>query len=299
MDAGTLWDSVNYYFKEFVLFKIQDVGITISHLIVATVAVLLSLVASRIVRLTLRNKVFTRIHLDKGLEYALLRFVHYTILVIGVYIGLKTINIPLGAIVGLFAVIGVGIGFGLQNLASNFISGVILLLERPVKVGDRLEVNDVWGDVRRINLRTTVIMTTDNIAIIVPNSKLLENEVINYSYGDPKIRLQIPVGIAYGSDCQKATQILIRVASENPRILDYPKPKTWFREFGDSSLNFTLLCWIPDAIDKFDVVSEVNHAIDKAFRENGIEIPFPQRDLHLRSAPAALRICREVEEKND
>ncbi len=299
MDAGTLWDSVNYYFKEFVLFKIQDVGITISHLIVATVAVLLSLVASRIVRLTLRNKVFTRIHLDKGLEYALLRFVHYTILVIGVYIGLKTINIPLGAIVGLFAVIGVGIGFGLQNLASNFISGVILLLERPVKVGDRLEVNDVWGDVRRINLRTTVIMTTDNIAIIVPNSKLLENEVINYSYGDPKIRLQIPVGIAYGSDCQKATQILIRVASENSRILDYPKPKTWFREFGDSSLNFTLLCWIPDAIDKFDVVSEVNHAIDKAFRENGIEIPFPQRDLHLRSAPAALRICREVEEKND
>jgi small-conductance mechanosensitive channel len=298
MDAGTLWDSINYYFKEFVLFKIQDVGITISHLIVATIAVLLSLVASRIVRLTLRKQVFPKMHLDKGLEYALLRFVHYTILVIGIYIGLKTINIPLGAIVGLFAVIGVGIGFGLQNLASNFISGVILLLERPVKIGDRLEVNNVWGDVQRINLRTTVIMTPDNIAIIVPNSKLLENEVINYSYGDPKIRLQIPVGIAYGSDCEKATEILIRVAAENPRVLDFPKPKTWFREFGASSLNFILLCWIPDAIDKFYVISELNHAIDKAFRENNIEIPFPQTDLHLRSAPAALRIHQVAEEKN-
>jgi small-conductance mechanosensitive channel len=299
MDTGTLWGSINFYFKEFVLFKIQDVGITISHLVVAVIAVLLSLAGSKIVRMTLRKKVFPKMHCDRGLEYALLRFVHYFILVIGIYIGLKTINIPLGAIVGLFAVIGVGIGFGLQNLTSNFISGVILLLERPVKVGDRLEVNNVWGDVQRINLRTTVIMTPDNIAIIVPNSKLLENEVVNYSYGDPKIRLNIPVGIAYGSDCEKATEILVRVAEENPHVLDDPKPHTWFREFGDSSLNFTLLCWIPDAIDKYDIISEVNHAIDKAFRENNIEIPFPQTDLHLRSAPAALRICREAEQGND
>lgn len=234
-------------------------------------------------------------HIDKGLEYALLRFIHYIILIIGVYIGLKTINIPLGAIVGLFAVIGVGIGFGLQNLASNFISGVILLLERPVKVGDRLEVNDVWGDVKRINLRTTLIETPDNIAIIVPNSKLLENEVTNFSYGDPKIRLRIPVGIAYGSDCEKASEIMIQAATENNRVLKNPAPKTWFREFGDSSLNFMLLCWIPNAVEKFDVISELNHAIDKGFRENGIEIPFPQRDLHLRSAEATVRFLRETE----
>lgn len=297
MDAKTLWDNINYYFKEFILFKVQDVGITISHLVVATLAVLLSLIASRIIRLTLRRQVFSKMHIDKGMEYALLRFVHYTILIIGVYIGLKTINIPLGAIVGLFAVIGVGIGFGLQNLASNFISGVILLLERPVKVGDRLEVNNVWGDVKRINLRTTLIETPDNIAIIVPNSKLLENEVVNYSYGDPKIRLRIPVGIAYGSDCEKATGLMIRAALENPRVLKNPAPKTWFREFGDSSLNFQLLCWIPDAVEKFDVISDLNHAIDRGFRENGIEIPFPQRDLHLRSAEGALRILREAGEE--
>jgi len=292
MDANEplLWDQINYYFKDFVLFKIQDVGITISHLVVAMVAILLSLTASKIIRSTLRRRVFTKFEVDEGLEYALLRFVHYTILIVGVYIGLKTVNIPLGAIIGLFAVIGVGIGFGLQNLASNFVSGVILLLERPVKIGDRLELADVWGDVKRINLRTTVIETPDNIAIIIPNSKLLENEVINYSYGDPKIRLRIPVGIAYGSDVDKATRVMLDAARDNDHILKTPPPKTWFREFGDSSLNFMLLCWIPNAAAKFDVISEVNHAIDRGFRESGIEIPFPQRDLHLRSVRDAVEI---------
>ncbi len=290
MEAQEIWEKINYYYKDFVLFKIQDVGITISHLVVAIVAVLLSLIISRIIRKTLRNQVFKKLEIDQGLEYALLRFTHYMILLIGVYIGLKTVNLPLGAVVGLLAVIGVGIGFGLQNLASNFISGIILLLERPVKVGDRLEVNDVWGDVKRINLRTTLIETPDNIAIIVPNSKLLETEVINYSYGDPKIRLQIPVGIAYGSDCKKATEIMVQAALDNPRILKDPTPKTWFREFGDSSLNFILLCWISNAAIKFDVISELNHAIDNGFRVNGVEIPFPQRDLHLRTTDTKLLV---------
>ncbi len=283
MNNETLWESINYYYKDFVLFKIQNVGITISHLMVAIIAVLLSLVVSQIIRSSLRNQVFKKITIDEGLEYTILRFVHFLILFIGIYIGLNTINIPLGAILGLFAVIGVGIGFGLQNLTSNFISGIILLLERPVKVGDRLEISGVWGDVKHVNLRTTLIETPDGISVIVPNSKLLENEVVNYSYGNPKIRLQVPVGIAYGSDCQKAAEVLVQVALDNKRVLIEPKPKAWFREFGDSSLNFMLLFWIPNAVDKYDVISDINHAIDAGFRKNGIEIPFPQRDLHLRS----------------
>jgi len=123
----------------------------------------------------------------------------------------------------------------------------------------------------------------------------MPNEVTNYSYGDPKIRLRIPVGIAYGSDCEKASEIMIQAATENSRVLKNPAAKTWFREFGDSSLNFMLLCWIPNAVEKFDVISELNHAIDKGFRENGIEIPFPQRDLHLRSAEATVRFLRKTE----
>lgn len=292
-DAESLLEKLNYYYKDFILFKIQDVGITISHLFVALIAILLAMAISAVLRMILRNRVLKRLHLDPGLEYALLKFVHYAILIVGVYIGLNTINIPLGALVGLFAVIGVGIGFGLQNMASNFISGVILLLERPVKVGDRLEVDDVWGDVMRINLRTTVIKTPDNISIIVPNSKLLENNVTNYSYGDPKIRLRIPVGIAYGSDVSKATEIMIRAAKEHEHILESPPPKTWFREFGDSSLNFELLCWIPYSALKFDVISDINHAIDEGFRKADVEIPFPQRDLHLRSAEDTVRFAQE------
>lgn len=283
MNSGTLWESINYYYKEFVIFNIQNVGITISHLVVAVIAVLVSLVVSKILRSSLRNHVFKKLSIDEGLEYTLLRFLHFLILFIGIYIGLSTVNIPLGAILGLFAVIGVGIGFGLQNLTSNFISGIILLLERPVKVGDRLEISGVWGDVKHVNLRTTLIETPDGISVIVPNLKLLENEVVNYSYGNPKIRLQVPVGIAYGSDCQKAAEILVQVALDNKRVMIEPKPKVWFREFGDSSLNFMLLFWIPNATVKYDVISEINYAIDAGFKKNGIEIPFPQRDLHLRS----------------
>ncbi len=295
MDSSelALWERINYYFKDFILFKIQDVGITLSHLAVAMFVILLSLVISHTVRSALLNRLFIKLDIDKGLEFALLRFVHYTILIVGVYIGLKTVNVPLGALIGLFAVIGVGLGFGLQNLASNFVSGMILLIERPVKVGDRLELADVWGDVKRINLRTTVIETPDNIAIILPNSRLLEEEVINYSYGDPRIRLRVPVGIAYGSDLDKATRIMLDAARHNDRVLQEPAPKTWFREFGDSSLNFILLCWVPNAVMKFDVISELNHAIDRGFREAGVEIPFPQRDLHLRSARGAVQIQLE------
>jgi len=141
----------------------------------------------------------------------------------------------------------------------------------------------VWGDVKQVNMRTTLIETPDGISVIVPNSKLLENEVVNYSYGNPKIRLQVPVGIAYGSDCQKAAEILVQVALDNKRVMTEPKPKAWFSEFGDSSLNFLLLFWIPNAAVKYDVISEINFAIDAGFRKNGIQIPFPQRDLHLRS----------------
>ena len=293
MENETLWESINYYYKDFVLFKIQDVGITISHMAVAVVVVLLSLVVSKIIRSVLRNQVLKKLNLDEGLEYTLLRFVHFLVLFVGIYIGLTTVNIPLGAILGLFAVIGVGIGFGLQNLTSNFISGIILLLERPVKIGDRLEICGVWGDVRQINLRTTLIETPDGISVIVPNSKLLENELINFSYGNPMLRLQVPVGIAYGSDCQKAAEILVQVALDNKRVLTEPKPKAWFREFGDSSLNFMLLFWIPNAAEKYDVISEINYAIDAGFRKNGIEIPFPQRDLHLRSTEGTIRFRQE------
>jgi len=280
-------EQIQYYFTDFELFKIQDVGITISHIVVAIISFLLALLVSRLVRGLIRKRLARKFQLDPGLEYALLRVTHYLILVIGVYIGLKMINIPLGALVGLLAVLGVGIGFGLQNIVSNFISGLILLFERPVKVGDRIEVDDVWGDIRQIKLRTTEVVTPDNISIIIPNSKLLENNLINFYHGARSIRLRVPVGVAYGSDIDKVTRILREAAEKEKSVLGRPEPKVWFREFGDSSLNFELLCWVPDAAAKFDIIDHLNRTIDKRFREEEIEIPFPQRDVYIRKMAAA------------
>ena len=282
--ANTLWSRLNHYFTEVQLFKIQDVGITLSHLMVALFSVLMAYLISFFVRAALRRRVFPRMRVDQGLEYSMLRVTHYVILIIGTYMGLKTINLPLGALVGLFAVLGVGIGFGLQNLASNFVSGVILLLERPVKVGDRITVDNVWGDVQRITLRTTQLRTPDNVTVIIPNSKLLENNVVNDSFGDPKVRLRVPVGVAYGSDIDAVTEALLDAARAQDAVLDTPEPVVWFCEFADSSLNFELLVWIPDPARKFWIRDKLNREIDRRFREAGIVIPFPQRDVHLYTA---------------
>jgi small-conductance mechanosensitive channel len=165
-----------------------------------------------------------------------------------------------------------------------------MLVERPVKVGDRITVEDVWGDVTQINLRTTVVTTPDNVSIIIPNSKLLENNVINWTYGERTVRIRVSVGVAYGTDPELVTEILVEAANNNPRVLDEPAPGVWFEEFGDSSLNFLLLCWIPSAEMKEAVNNELNREINRLFKERGVEIPFPQRDLHLRSAGVPISI---------
>lgn len=281
---------LHHVFNEVSLVHIGQTPIYLSTIVTALLFVAISIFVSKIVRRILRERVLTRTKIDAGLQYAFLRFVHYVILIAGIYIGLTTVNIDLGALVGIVAVIGVGIGFGLQNVTSNFISGIILLLERPVKIGDRITIEDVWGDVTQINLRTTVVTTPDNVSIIVPNSKLLENNVVNWTYGERKVRIRTPVGVAYGSDVEKVTELLIRAATENEQVLDDPKPSVWFEEFGDSSLNFILLSWIPTAELKERVNNELNRAIDRLFRENDVEIPFPQRDLHLRSAKAPIEV---------
>jgi small-conductance mechanosensitive channel len=196
-------EKLQEYYSQTVLFSIGETGVTFSHLVVALILVIASALISKVVCGVLQQRVFRRLKVDPGLEYALLRFLHFGIIAMGVYIGLTTISIQLNGLVAVFAVVGVGIGFGLQNVAANFISGIIILLERPVKVGDRIEIDGLWGDVERINLRTTVVNTPDNISIIVPNSKLLENNVTNYYYGDRRMRIHVEVGVAYGSDVRK------------------------------------------------------------------------------------------------
>jgi len=205
------------------------------------------------------------------------------VLIIGAVIAMQNAGIDLSALAVFAGAIGVGLGFGLQDIAKNFVSGIILLLERPIEIGDRVEVGKVAGSVRQIRARSTTVVTNDNIAIIIPNSKFVSDTVVNWSHGDPKVRFRIPIGVAYGSDIDKVTALLLEIARRHPHALKDPEPKVYFDGFGDSSLNFELGVWTEEMTFRpRSFRSDLNLAIEKAFRENGIEIPFPQRDIHLR-----------------
>jgi small-conductance mechanosensitive channel len=184
--------------------------------------------------------------------------------------------------------LGIGLGFGLQNIVSNFVSGLVILAERPIALGDRIEVGSVAGQVRQISLRSTTVVTNDNISIIVPNSDLVTQAITNWSHGDPRVRIRVPVGVAYGTDPEKMRSVLLAVAEAHPDVLKEPAAAVFFDSFGDSSLNFELAVWTVNrahAPRRFR--SEINFAIEKALRENNIEIPFPQRVVHLRPSPPA------------
>jgi small-conductance mechanosensitive channel len=187
--------------------------------------------------------------------------------------------------------LSVGIGFGLQTIVNNFVCGLILLFERPVKVGDIIQLGEQWATIRNIGLRATTIQTFDQSDIVVPNSDLIANQVTNWTLGNRRIRLILTVGVAYGSDVPAVLKILKECSQNHPRVLQNPPPSIFFMAFGDSSLDFQLRVWIDD-IDYMNLVrSELNQEIDRQFRERGIEIPFPQRDIHLRSmAPTATEV---------
>lgn len=222
--------------------------------------------------------------IDPGIKSSLERFSRYLIIVIGIWIALDSVGINLNSLAAFGAVLGVGIGFGLQNITQNFISGLIILIERPIKKGDMVEVKGVKGKVLDIQARSTLVLTRDDVVIIVPNSQFISEQVVNDSFSGEKIRLSVEIGVAYGSNVELVQQTLTDVAYRNPKVIKKPHPKVLFTEFGDSSLNFELRIWVEDLWDRELVLSDLRFEIDKAFRENDIVIPFPQRDLHIVSS---------------
>lgn len=227
---------------------------------------------------------------DVGVRTAIATIIRYAIVAIGFMVLIQTAGVNLGALTVLAGAAGLGIGFGLQNIISNFVSGLVILFERPIKVGDRVEVGEVRGDVVEISARATTVVTNDNIAIIVPNSHFISETVTNWSYTDRKVRLNVPVGVSYSSDPELVTELLMTVAKEHAGVLVTPKPEVLFEEFGDSSLNFTLQVWTTNYSARPRLMrSEINYAIHAAFREHNVEIPFPQRDLHIRSGSIDVR----------
>ncbi len=203
---------------------------------------------------------------------------------VGVLVLLQVAGVDVSSLAILASVLGVGIGFGLQNIANNVVSGVIILLERPIQVGDFIKLGDLTGTVERIGIRSTEISTLDRVSIIVPNTEFIQGKVINWNHGLPVSRLHVALGVAYGSDIKQVRQVVLEAANLHPQVLRYPKPQLWFNGLGDSSLDFELLVWVREPRQQFRIRSDLYYLLEANLRRYNIEIPFPQRDLHVRSA---------------
>src|SRR6056297_2060485 len=265
------------------LFTLQDDPVTIMSLIIFLFFISLFLFLGIFTRKMLRGRILDRFDIDPGLQYTLARVSQYIIVVIGFLISFQFVGIDLSSLAVIFGLLSVGIGFGLQNITANFISGLIIMFERPISVGDRVDVAGVEGDVTEINIRSTKIHTLNNISIIVPNTQFVENNVVNYSHGNPTFRLDMSVGVSYSSDLDTVLKALNEVADEHPKVMRNPKHQVHLTEFGDSAWNMHLRVWMPNVKERYELRNELNQAIVRKFKEYEIEIPFPQRDLHFRS----------------
>lgn len=265
------------------LFSMGETDVTLGSILYFLFFVLLLIYLSGKFKGLLINKILTRYKLDVGVRQSIGAIVRYFILIIGFFIIIQTAGIDLTSLGILAGALGVGIGFGLQNITNNFISGIIILFERPVKVGDRIEVADVRGDVVKISARATTIVTNDNISVIVPNSDFISSTVINWSHNDRLVRFNFPVRVSYKEDPERIKKLLLEVVVENEGVLKVPSPDVLFNNYEESHLDFNLRIWTSKFIDRPNVLkSQLYYAVFKKFRENKVEIPFPQRDLHIK-----------------
>lgn len=239
--------------------------------------------AARLIARLFRIYVLRSAQIEPRLQDILSVLVQYVLLFLGVIVLFQLLGIDASSLAILASLLGVGIGFGVQNITNNFISGFIITLERPIEVGDFIKIGDLVGIVKQVGARSTEINTLDRVTIIVPNSQFLENEVINWSHGDSVSRLRIPVSVAYNSDISQVKTALLEAVKRHPEVLLRPEPEIWFQSFGDSALNFEIMVWTGEPRKQFRVKSDLNYAIEASLRRYGIEVPFVQQDVHLES----------------
>jgi len=270
-------------------FTFGRITVSVSSVILGVLVVLLTILISRWSTVLIERRLANRRHIDPGLRYTICRLVKYVIVIVGLVIALKqAFNLDLTSIAVVFTALSVGIGFGLQYIAADIASGFILLFERPIRIGDRITIGEDEGDVQSINLRTTLVMTNDRVAIIVPNSKLVSQRVVNWSYGDPRARIAIPIGVADDSDIDLVTHTLIEASQDVANVLTEPKPRVQFLKFGDYSLDFRLLVWTNQPRRHVQIVSDINYRIARLFREREIKIPYPTQEFLLKGIPRNL-----------
>lgn len=280
-----VWEIINEPF-----FQLGNFNLTIWSMFYLLVLLFLLFFLTSKIRNWIVYKALAKSTIELGVRIAVGTIVRYISILIGLFIILQTLGIDLSSVTILAGALGIGIGFGLQNVTNNFVSGLIILFERPIKVGDRIEVGDINGDVTRISMRATTIVTNDNISIIVPNSEFISSTVINWSHSDRNIRFNIPVGVSYDSDPEKVKKVLLEVVNSNSGVLKEPKSDVLFDKYDDSSINFNLRVWTNEYINRPGLLkSQLYFEIFKRFKEENIEIPFPQRDVHIKNTDFTIK----------
>lgn len=263
---------------------VGSLSLRIQGVVLAVLVLFLTHLTVRIGRTLLVAKILDKQRLDSGLKDSIATITAYLAWALGLVLALGILGVDTTSLAVVFGALSIGIGFGLQNIFNNFISGLILLFERPIQVGDYIEVDGLWATVKKINVRATQVQTFDNASVIIPNADLISQRVTNWSYKDLRMRRNIEVGVAYGSDIDAVTRILLDIAMNTRNVLKHPKPDVLFVDHADSALIFRLRIWV-HVDDYWEVPSGIRYDIDRRFREAGIEIAFPQRDLHIRSLP--------------
>jgi len=269
---------------ELLRYEVTSIGgtpITPQSFIIFALIIIFTFIASKWIRKILARSLKKR-NLDKGQRHPILMLTHYIIIVLGIYIAFNFIGVPLTGLLAAAGIIGIVLGFGLQSITSNMISGILLMGEGSVRVGDVVEIGDKYGEVTDTGIRATTVKSFDNLSTIIPNQEFFTKPFTNYSYKESNIRITVPIGVAYGSDIDKVKKILIDIANNNDKVLKKPEPIVFFTSFGDSALNFELKCWIGSPILRKRTLTELNYEINKRFDEENISIPFPQRDVWMR-----------------
>ena len=272
------------------LFRVGETQVTVSSLLIALAILAASLLLSRLARNFIANRLLGRTRLAVGTRYAIGRVVGYLILFLGVLLALQPLGVNATTLAVFGGALGIGLGFGLQDIVKNFVAGLVILLERPIQVGDSIELGEVVGDVTEIRGRATIVRTNDDIHLIVPNSKFITDTIVNRSYGQRRVRYRIPVVVASGSDPARVEEALLEAARRSENVLPEPAPKVWFREFGEIGLKFDLLCWTSRLLHNAGAFrSELNHLVYEALGTHGIALPSPQLEVRVRDAVAPRR----------
>jgi small-conductance mechanosensitive channel len=264
-------------------FRIGSTSFSLDSLLIFFAVIYASILISNLLRMLLEEDILSRFSLSKGLPHTISMLVKYTLIIAGFFLGVSAAGISVDKLTIILGAMSVGIGFGLQSVFNNLVSGLILLVERPIQLGDTVQVGQLTGNVKSIGLRSSNVTTFEGAEVIVPNGQLVSNEVINWTLSDQNRRLELSVGVAYNSDPELVHRLLSEILNNHAELVRDPEPLVFFDKLGESSLNFTLLFWINDYIQARRIKSEILFSVFRVLKENKIEIPFPQRDLHVKS----------------